>query len=103
MTFRLTVMVLLAALGGCKADTARDEADRRGAEGEVLGGTISDGMVPIEAVTSQSPALRPTAASSAGAGEEGAEASDGEGDAAGEGAAAASPQASPVPLADPAE
>jgi len=62
MTFRLTVLALLAVLGGCKADTARDGADRRGAEGEVLGGTISDAMIPLESVKSQSPAQRPVAA-----------------------------------------
>lgn len=102
MTFRLTVLTLLAVLGGCKADTTRDGADRRGAEGEVLGGTISDAMIPLEAVKSQSPALKPVAPA-VGTGEEGAEAADGEGDAEGEGAAETSRQVPAAPLDNPAD
>src|SRR3546814_15396763 len=37
MRFGLTVMALVALLGGCKVDTTRDGSDRRGAEGEEMG------------------------------------------------------------------
>ncbi|MBA4164714.1 MAG: hypothetical protein C0510_08820 [Erythrobacter sp.] len=99
MRFRLTVMALAALLGGCKADATRDGSDRRGAEGEVLGGTISDAMIPLEKIQSQSPALRAASPTADGSGEEGEEeAADGEGDP----ADAPAPQVPPVPPADPA-
>lgn len=96
MRFGLTVMALVALLGGCKVDTTRDGSDRRGAEGEVLGGTISDEMIPLEEIKSQSPALRRASPSADGLDEGGEEqAADGEGD-------PVDTPASQAPLAPPA-
>lgn len=57
-------LVLLALgsviLAGCNADQSetRDNSGQRVAEGEVLGGSISDEMIPIEKLRSQSRSLR---------------------------------------------
>jgi hypothetical protein len=57
----LPLIVLLAACGGSGAQ--REEGGAGEAEGEVLGGSISDEMLPLDAVKSQSPPLKvsPTA------------------------------------------
>lgn len=54
---RLTALALLALLAACgeKADTG---PERKTAAGEVLGGSISDAMLPLDTVQSQSPPLR---------------------------------------------
>ncbi|MGX7953679.1 hypothetical protein ACWPM1_14095 [Tsuneonella sp. HG249] len=52
----------LLALTGC-GDNAGAEGERKTAAGEVLGGTISDEMLPLDTVTSQSPPLREEAGS----------------------------------------
>ena len=52
---------VLAACGGNAGDTAG--AERRTAAGEVLGGEVSDAMVPLDTVRSTSPAA-PTATAS---------------------------------------
>lgn len=55
----LIALGMALALAGCGgSDGKRDESDNRAAEGEVLGGTISDDMLPLEAVQSQSPTLK---------------------------------------------
>lgn len=58
----------LALLAACGSDPAPAPADdgRQGAEGEVLGGTISDDMLPLDTLRSQSP---PQSAAATGAGE----------------------------------
>lgn len=99
MRIWLTAMAGAGLLAGCSGDSAqRDASDRRKAEGEVLGGTINDAMIPIEAVKSQSPAQSAASTSADGSGEEGAEAADGEGDPAVDGT-----ETPPAPLAEPAE
>lgn len=50
----LALLPLLAACGG----DAGAEGERKTAAGEVLGGTISDDMLPLDTVTSRSPPLR---------------------------------------------
>ncbi|MFA6219119.1 MAG: hypothetical protein WC692_05005 [Erythrobacter sp.] len=57
--------LLLAACGGASAP-ASSEDDRRKARGEVLGGSISDAMIPLDTLESKSPPLRiaPTPAAS---------------------------------------
>ena len=58
---RLIALVLGAVLlAGCSGDPAenRDNAGELAAEGEVLGGSISDAMIPLESLRSQSPTLR---------------------------------------------
>lgn len=68
----------VAALPACGSDgPAQDgtpEAER-GAKGEVLGGTISDDMLPLDRLRSQSPPLRAEPAQP-GAGGEGATEAD---------------------------
>lgn len=78
----LGLALALAACGG--SDGKRDGSDERAAEGEVLGGTISDDMLPLESVQSQSPPMKvePVAATSddgAGGAEDGADAAQGGG------------------------
>ena len=58
---RLTII----ALGALTLSARQDQADEAGAagdaqraEGEVLGGTIDDSMLPLDTVTSQAPPLR---------------------------------------------
>ena len=53
----LAISVVLAA---CESETAPPPAqdDGRGAKGEVLGGTISDDMLPLDTLRSQSPPQR---------------------------------------------
>ena len=50
----VTALALLAACGDEPAPSQQQQGGT-GAEGEVEGGSISDAMLPIEAVTSQSP------------------------------------------------
>ena len=85
----LAVLSLLVGLAACGEKPAEAPAnDRRGAEGEVLGGTISDAMLPLATVRSESPPMEPAPASPS-AGEEPAE-SGGE-----------APAPSPEPAAEP--
>lgn len=55
----LTVLSLVAVLvTACSSETpATSEDDNELAKGEILGGSISDAMLPLESVTSQSPPL----------------------------------------------
>ncbi|MCA0909616.1 hypothetical protein [Qipengyuania gaetbuli] len=58
---RLTIIALGAlTLAACQdqADEAGATGDAQRAEGEVLGGTIDDSMLPLDTVTSQAPPLR---------------------------------------------
>lgn len=95
-----TPLLLLAACGNDPAGTAPAEQGGEAA-GEVLGGTISDDMIALDRLTSQSPPAEPAARE----GEQGAEASGGGDDADAETAAesqeaeAASP-AAPAPGPD---
>lgn len=57
---RPIMLVLFAALAACNGTGDGAEGERRTAAGEVLGGTISDDMLPLDTVTSQSPPLRET-------------------------------------------
>lgn len=87
--FPLALALVLAACDG-PADQ-RGSSDDRAAEGEVLGGTISDEMLPLESVQSQSPSLRVAPAPTPS---DEVEAEDGAG-AEGEGAATPAPAAEP--------
>jgi hypothetical protein len=49
--------MVLTSCGGAPSET-RDNSGQREAEGEVLGGTISDEMIPLERLRSQSRNLR---------------------------------------------
>lgn len=65
----LAIFPALVALAACGEEPTEAPADdRRGAEGEVLGGTISDAMLPLPTVRSQSPPLESSPASPAAAG-----------------------------------
>ena len=57
---RLLCLSLLVAVAGCGDQDAGAEGERKTAAGEVLGGSISDDMLPLDTVTSQSPPLRDT-------------------------------------------
>lgn len=50
----LVFAVACIALSGC-GQKAQKKTDTRAAEGQVLGGTISDSMLPLATVTSTSP------------------------------------------------
>lgn len=61
--FILFVPVAALLLSACEGEPAAPVADGNGtAEGEVLGGTISDDMIPLEQLRSQAP-LAPRAPS----------------------------------------
>lgn len=53
----LPAVILLAACNGDGSPEAQASADAM-AEGEVLGGTISDEMLPLDRLKSQSPPLK---------------------------------------------
>jgi hypothetical protein len=53
----LPAVILLAACNGDRSPEAQASADAM-AEGEVLGGTISDEMLPLDRLKSQSPPLK---------------------------------------------
>lgn len=53
----LPAAMLLAACNGEQSPEAQPSADAM-AEGEVLGGTVSDGMLPLDTLKSQSPPLK---------------------------------------------
>ncbi|WP_374408876.1 hypothetical protein [Pelagerythrobacter sp.] len=53
----IAAAMLVVALAACDSG-ADDAAEGTAAEGEVLGGTISDAMLPLDTVQSQSPPLR---------------------------------------------
>jgi hypothetical protein len=55
------ILALVLALAGCKDDVAAPAEKGGEATGEVLGGEISDAMIPLEQLTSQAP-LAPRAA-----------------------------------------
>ena len=59
--------ILLLAACGDDAAPAGEVDDGTAAEGEVLGGTISDEMLPLDRLQSQSPPLREEGDSSDGA------------------------------------
>lgn len=72
----IAVAALTLALAACDSGPESETAGGT-AEGEVLGGTISDEMLPLDTVRSQSPPLR-TEPSEEGEGGEGASAEGGE-------------------------
>lgn len=52
----VTVLALMLLLAACESEPgARSGASGSKAEGEVLGGTISDDMIALEQLTSQAP------------------------------------------------
>ena len=70
----LIALGLLAACGG-EAEPVVENAD---AGGDVLEGSISDAMLPLDTLTSQSPPLEDQGDEDGGSGETGASASDNE-------------------------
>jgi hypothetical protein len=75
----LPALILLAALTACGGK--KDEGpERKTAAGEVLGGTISDAMLPLATVTSQSPPLRENASDAGSSDETGPTPDSDEGD-----------------------
>lgn len=68
---------LALALAACGGSGDEAEGERKTAAGEVLGGTISDDMLPLDTVTSQSPPLRESGGGSpAGNGGDGSASAD---------------------------
>ena len=74
----LSLTICAALLTGCSNDPAetRDNSGQQEAGGEVLGGSISDAMIPLETVRSQSPTLRAAPATT----DEGGDGADAAGD-----------------------
>jgi hypothetical protein len=59
---RLRSIFVLASLGVLAACGKSSENDSRSAKGEVLEGTISDAMLPVDTVRSEPPLAEPEAA-----------------------------------------
>jgi len=60
MGLRSLLALSVLALAACdSSDPAQTAPSGARAEGEVLGGTIDDGMIPLDQLRSQSPPLRP--------------------------------------------
>ena len=55
---RWILLPAITLLAACGEQTPERNADAREAEGEVLGGTISDEMLPLDQLQSQSPTIR---------------------------------------------
>lgn len=75
MIYRLpAALIPLALLAGCGEEPVAEPTDNDGrtAAGEVIGGTISDAMLPLDTVRSQAP--RAVVESEAGSGEPGGDA-----------------------------
>ena len=56
----LYALALTLALGACGSDKAPATAESAGAQGEIQGGTISDEMLPLDELRSQSPPVKPS-------------------------------------------
>lgn len=52
-------MALALSLAACSADKSPDAAEGADAQGEILGGTISDSMLPLDQLKSESPPMKP--------------------------------------------
>lgn len=57
-SLNLAILPALLAAAACGGQAPERGEDAREAEGEVLGGTISDEMLPLDQLQSQSPVLR---------------------------------------------
>jgi hypothetical protein len=57
LKYSLSLLLPLVLLAGCNKSA---ENDRRSATGEVLKGTISDDMLPLDKLKSQGPLLTPS-------------------------------------------
>ena len=65
---RFILAATLLAVAGCDSgDSELTSSDDAAAKGQVQGGTVSDAMVPLDQVQSQSPPLRPAPQATAGA------------------------------------
>ncbi|MDP4574340.1 hypothetical protein Q9K02_04210 [Qipengyuania sp. G39] len=99
-------LVLACALGlaacGDDAADASAEGDERGARGEVLGGTISDDMIPLDQLQSQSAPQNPDLDSGDGSGSDTSQepAADAPTESAAEAEAPAAPQESEEDLGE---
>lgn len=71
IAFVPAIALMLAACGDGEESAETDETENAGPQGEVRGGTISDAMLPIAMVESQSPQR--------GGGDEDAGSEDGDG------------------------
>jgi hypothetical protein len=59
-SLNLVMLPAMLALAACTEQAPERVEDAREAEGEVLGGSISDDMLPLDQLRSQSPILRET-------------------------------------------
>ncbi len=106
---RLLLPLLIAALAltACGKEAAPPQGDdNRRAEGEIQGGSISDAMIPLDTLTSQSPPMkrRPASGDEAdGEDEAGEPSTETDEEAAPEPAELAEPEAALAPEESPAE
>lgn len=62
MSLRIVIgLAFAAALAGCGSGDAPTTAEGADAQGEIRGGTISDAMLPLDQLKSESPPLKPAA------------------------------------------
>jgi len=91
------LLAALALLGACHGSSPKN--DQRSASGQVLQGTISDAMLPVDKLRSQGPLLAPSQAKTTPEGA--ADEAGGAADATSETSATPSDQASPSPSTSP--
>ncbi|WP_296722078.1 hypothetical protein [Erythrobacter sp.] len=94
---RSTILCLALLAAACTEDAAAPATEQGGeAAGEVLGGSISDDMIPLEQLGSESPLMPRQSAAPGASDDTAADAADGEDAGTSEGAEAA-PPAAPTP------
>ena len=93
---RAVLLALVMMVAACDGQTDSPAEQRGEASGEVLGGTISDDMIPLEQLRSEAPLVpRRSAAPAAAGADDGAEGEDPASE--GAEAAPAAPAPEPVP------
>jgi hypothetical protein len=98
LTRSLALLLPLVLLAGCNKQPAKN--DQRSASGEVLQGTISDSMLPLDKLKSQGPMLAPSEEKTTPEGKAD-EGKSGAADVTSETSAAPDAAATPAPIATP--
>lgn len=100
MTRKLAILPITLMLASCGwFDQAPESEEAAGVQGDVLEGSISDEMIPVDELRSQSPRAAPEPGETGGAGSDPSRAEEGDD----EGAASDEEAAEPAEPSEPAE